>query len=108
MCNYQRALNHERAKTIPNRPSIFEFDVDNNSETLEKLSTASASVEESGTGLILNNPLVMSLSIVCQQISRILSSTPANELPFSKILYQTKAKRLEQLIRLMGKEILVN
>ncbi|CAH8448552.1 unnamed protein product [Schistosoma rodhaini] len=105
LCNYQRALNHERAKTIPNRPSIFEFDVDNDSETLEKSSVAS--VEESGTGLILNNPLVMSLSIVCQQISRILSSTPANELPFSKILYQTKAKRLEQLIRLMGKEILL-
>ncbi|KAH8850791.1 E3 ubiquitin-protein ligase [Schistosoma japonicum] len=107
LCNYQRALNHERTKTIPNRPSIFEFDVDNNSETFEKSSIATASVEESGTGLILNNPLVMSLSIVCQQLSRLLASTPANELPFSKALYQTKAKRLEQLIRLMGKEIML-
>ncbi|VDQ08063.1 unnamed protein product, partial [Trichobilharzia regenti] len=105
--DYQRALNHEREKSIPHRPTIYEFDVDDNSETLERSSTAMAAIEAAGTGLILNNPLVMSLSIVCQQLSRLLSNTPASELPFSKIYYQAKAKRLEQLIRLMGREILL-
>ncbi|CAH8467682.1 unnamed protein product [Heterobilharzia americana] len=108
LCNYQRALNHERVKSIPSRPSIFEFDAQSSTDSLEKSSGVTAAVNESGTGLILNNPLVMSLSIICQQVSKLLSSTPASELPFSKMLYHTKAKRLEQLIRLMGKEILVD
>ncbi|CAH8467633.1 unnamed protein product [Heterobilharzia americana] len=107
LCNYQRALNHERVKSIPSRPSIFEFDAQSSTDSLEKSSGVTAAVNESGTGLILNNPLVMSLSIICQQVSKLLSSTPASELPFSKMLYHTKAKRLEQLIRLMGKEILL-
>ncbi|KAG5448515.1 E3 ubiquitin-protein ligase shprh [Clonorchis sinensis] len=94
LSNYQCALNHERLKA-GHRTMV---------EQLERLDTKDA-LDESGTGLIMGNPLIVSLSIVCHQIIRTVPSVVQLNSEVSD--WPQRAKRFEQLFRQMGKEVLL-
>ncbi|CAL8071212.1 unnamed protein product [Calicophoron daubneyi] len=94
--DYQCAVNHERLKG-GRRALSDRIDESDNID----------STDETGTGLSLGNPLVVALSIICHQVLRLLQTSRPEKLQFSASEWRRRARRLEQIFRQMGKEILL-
>ncbi|CAH8452371.1 unnamed protein product [Dicrocoelium dendriticum] len=90
LIDYQCALNHERPKAGYSTAK----------EQIEKLDAADQ-IDGSGSGMMRSNPLIVSISIVCQQI---IKRRPHDTLQGD---WHRQARRLEQLFRQMSKEFLL-
>ncbi|VEL37902.1 unnamed protein product [Protopolystoma xenopodis] len=110
--SFQRVLNHERQSLSASHYSqspanhchtyLGEDDEDN------ELTDMRHQIEDTGTGVALGNPLVVCLSIVCHQLTKLDTGLgrETDESGSSPIKWSQDSRSLEQLVRLMGKELL--
>ncbi|TPP63587.1 E3 ubiquitin-protein ligase SHPRH [Fasciola gigantica] len=101
---YQDAVNCERTGSRTGARDSVDDKADRRLGTLEPTFDEN---EDSGTGLMRNNPLLVAIVIVCHQVVRVLSSDQSPKTPFPVSVWRQRAKRFEQLFRQMGKEIIL-
>ncbi|KAF8570289.1 hypothetical protein P879_05806 [Paragonimus westermani] len=93
LSNYQAALNHERLKSSTQAMVEQEFDDQQSIEI--------------GSGLVLGNPLLVALTIVCHQTTKLVSKAPVANNPSIGKDWPSRARRFEALFRQMGKEVML-